>query len=448
MTRPENISPAIALGRLRLPHKRVLVAILVIAAGLRLGLALWLPSEPTWSDGRWYDGIARAILTTGEYPRADYRSGGPLQPLLLALSYLLTGGSGTAARVLMAVLGTLTCLAVFRLGQTLFDSVVGIVACAALAIYPMHVYISATYEYPQCAFILLLVSTAALAASLSVDPQGWGRWIAAGSTLGLAALSVPTILTAAPLIAIWLLIVCRLRWPARLARIAILTAATTCVVLGWGAYRYSSTGEFNLVSGAGAETLFKGNCPLAWELGKADIADLYEKEGCPPEHRQAYAAYLEVEGKALTFPPGAQRNAVYYDAAKQYFVENPGDAVKLLARKAVLYWLPYSQPVTKHAADSGYTRILQTAAFVPVFVLAILGVAMNRTRPKPLFLLILIILAQWVTYTAHIVTARYRLQIDPLLIVLGASAIVLLARHVRSRFRRRQSPGLSKECRA
>jgi hypothetical protein len=214
------------------------------------------------------------------------------------------------------------------------------------------------------------------------------------------------------------------------------------VVLGWGAYRYSSTGEFNLVSGAGALALFYGNCPLAWELGKADVADLYEKEGCPPEHREAYAAYLEVEGKARTFPSGAQRNAVYHDAVKRYFVENPGDAVKLLARKAVLYWLPYSRPVTRHAADSGYTRILQTATFVPIFVLAILGVAMNRTRSKPLFLLILIILAQWVTYAAHLVTARYRHQIDPLLIVLAASAVVLLVRRAMPYFCKTQTPSI------
>ncbi|MCX5671792.1 MAG: glycosyltransferase family 39 protein [Planctomycetota bacterium] len=402
--------------------KWILATILTVAALGRVGAAIWLPAPPTWPDGERYNAIAHSILSEGAYP-ASATGSAPLHPIVLAAIYGFAGENGTAARLLTAVFGTLTCWVVFRLGRVFFDDAAGLTASAILAVYPLHVYISACYEYPQAILILLLTSLVLIAASLPQRPQRWDRWTAAGLLLGLAILAVPTVGTLAPLLAVWLLAVCRFKWTARLARVAVLMAACSSVLFAWSGYWYHLTDKFQLVPGRGGEALFSGNCPLAWDLGKSDIADVYAKEGCPPERRQAYAEYLEVEKRARQFAAGPERSKVYCDAVGRFFAERPTEAIALLMRKAALYWLPYSQPVTRHGADTSLTRIIQTATFVPIAALALIGVVVARSRWRALMVVYLVILSQWLTYTALIVNARYRSHVDVFLIVLAAAAV-------------------------
>jgi hypothetical protein len=194
------------------------------------------------------------------------------------------------------------------------------------------------------------------------------------------------------------------------------------VVLGWSGYWFHLTGDFRLGGGGGAASLFYGNCPLAWEYGKADIADVYEVEGVPPGREAAYNHFVEVEREARAYPAGPQRDQVYFDAVRRFYAEHRGEALALLARKAALYWLPYAKTVKLGAGDRR-ARIVQVLTFVPIAILAIAGAILNRSHWRDFMLLYLVIAAQWLTYTAYLISARYRSQIDPLLIVLAAGAL-------------------------
>ena len=411
-------------------HYISLLAVLTLAAGLRIIFALWLPSHPIWPDGERHHSIAETILSEGQYPVHESRSA-PLLPLVLAGIYGLVGFNGTVARITMAIFGTLTCGVLYLLGKRLFGTTVGIIASLMLAVYPIHVYMSSTYEVPQPIFILLLCLTVHQLVSLSQIPSSWYKWASSGFLLGLAAMTIPTILTAVPLMAIWLLFVGHQTWRRQMLNVMVFAISCSCVVLSWNAYVYAGTGMFQLGSGAGAEVLFKGNCSLAWEMGKGDIADRYEDEGVPAEHRKAYEEYQSVMQRARSFPAGVARNAVYNNAVKHFFIERPKEAGLLLLRKALLYWCPYAMTITRHDHNNNLTKVIQIASFVPIFLLALVSMYLQRNKTALLMPIYIIVLSQWVTYSLFIVTTRYRSHVDVFLILLAAPAIIAIGRKMK-----------------
>ena len=411
-------------------HYRVLAAVLILAAGSRIALALWLPSEPIWRDGAThYARVVEHILAEGQYPVHD-SSSAPLLPLVLAAIYWVFGFNGTAARVVMALFGTLTCVILYSLARRLFGRSAGLVACAMLALYPLHVYMSGMHELAQPIFIMLLCLAVHQFVSFSETPDSRYKLVMSGLAFGLGVMTVPTILTAVPFLTIWLLFLGRQTHMRRLVNAAIFAVACAFVVLSWSAYVYARTGNFQLGSGAGTEALFNGNCSLAWPIGKADIADVYAVEGVPAEYEEAYEEHEAVMRQARTVPEGVARNAVFRDAVKCFFIERPGEATLLLLRKGLLYWCPYALTATRHSHNNGLTQVVQITAFMPILVLALVGVYSQRKRIAPLVPIYLVVLSQWATYTIYFPTMRYRSHIDMLLIVMGAPVVVVLAEKI------------------
>jgi len=404
-----------------------LCLIIALAAVSRLVLATTLPPQPTWPDGRRYNSIAQHVLRHGAYPTDEHRSS-PLHPLVLSVLYAASGSRGVVARIFFALLGTYTCFIVYKLSRLVFNETISWCACLLLAIYPLHIYSSCLYECPQALFILLLLLGTYNLLYAHTKRDSTIRWGAAGLAFGFAALAIPTILTAMPFIAVYLLSTQPLAFRHRLFRVVLLGASCTCIVLTWSVYRLSSTGSFQLVSGAAAEHLFKGNCRLAWRMGKADIADRYHNESPPPEDAKAFAEYEQIQRQACSFPPGPDRDRVYRDAVLSFFRDAPGEAVSLLGRKAVLYWWPYAQTVTRHGMNCRQTRIVQFVSYVPIAVLALIGILTGTSSFRGFNLLLVIIITQWLTYSALLVNTRYRLHVDAFLIVLAAPVLALLLR--------------------
>lgn len=401
-----------------------LLMIVMVATGLRIGLALTHPPEPIWPDGNRYNKIAAHVLSEGEYPAHESRSA-PLHPLMLALVYGVFGFHGMTARVVTSIFGATTCLVLYGLGKRLFSREAGLVAAMVLAIYPLHVYLSGIYEYPQTLFILLLSTAIYQVVSLSQTRDAVLRSVLPGITIGLASMAVPTIITAIPIIAVWLLLATRHSWHIRILRAVLVCVGCSSVVLGWSVYIHASTGKFQIGSGAGAENLFKGNCALAWEMGKADIADRYDIEGAPAEHQEAYDEYRATMQQAKAYPAGRERNAVYKEAVYRFFREHPSEAGLLLLRKAFLFWCPYAKTVTRHDHNNSKTQVVQAMTFVPVLLAAVLCV-LWRGRVASLIPIYTVVVTQWLTYSLLLVNIRYRLHTDIFLIVLAAPVLLAL----------------------
>jgi hypothetical protein len=116
----------------------ILLAIFAGALALRLLAVFESLDNPSFFfpivDAGAYDAIARELAANGNIsPRLFWQPF--LYPVFLAATYLISGGSILAAKVLQAIIGSLTCSLVFILGNRQLGKNVGLAAATITALY-------------------------------------------------------------------------------------------------------------------------------------------------------------------------------------------------------------------------------------------------------------------------------------------------------------------------
>jgi 4-amino-4-deoxy-L-arabinose transferase-like glycosyltransferase len=264
-------------GRLGLA---ALVAILLLGLGLRLGEA-WDGRAPVY-DARAYAAIA-ANLERGEgftvgasasQPSSNYSPG---VPLLLAGVYEVTGGvHERTARVLLALIGTLSVLFTYLIGRRLSrrsmsftgyrrqnassgaSVVAGLIGAAAVAVYPALLeYQGMTMSEPLAATLLSGAVLGLLWARDTSRPR-WA-WLLPGVLLGALTLVRPEYLAVSVLLALVVFALeARANWRRALAPAAILLAGLVVVLAPWTMRNAIALDRFVPVSTGGGQVLFAG----------------------------------------------------------------------------------------------------------------------------------------------------------------------------------------------
>jgi 4-amino-4-deoxy-L-arabinose transferase-like glycosyltransferase len=253
-----------------------LVAILLLGLGLRVGEA-WDGRAPVY-DAAAYAAIA-ANLDRGEgftvgagatQPSSNYSPG---LPLLAAGLYEVAGGvHERLARVVLALVGTLSVLFAYLIGRRLQRSMIfgpysctnassaaaGLIAAAAVAIYP------ALLEYQG---MLMSEPLAATLLSGAVLAMFWAhdtghplvRWLPPGLLLGALALVRPEYLGVALLLAL-VVFASGLQdeWRRSLLAAAVLLAGVAVVVAPWTIRNTAALDRFVPISTGGGQVLFAG----------------------------------------------------------------------------------------------------------------------------------------------------------------------------------------------
>jgi len=153
-------------GWLRTADARWLLAIFIVAFGVRLALVAYAhpnPRDGRYDDSVWYDTTAQRLAegkgyvfdpTVWKAPNGDLIYPGetdltptalwpPGYPLTLAGVYKITGDSLWTARLLNVLFGALTAALVFLIAKKLFGRRPGIFAGFTLALLPSHILFTA-----------------------------------------------------------------------------------------------------------------------------------------------------------------------------------------------------------------------------------------------------------------------------------------------------------------
>ncbi|HEX8754524.1 MAG TPA: phospholipid carrier-dependent glycosyltransferase, partial [Solirubrobacterales bacterium] len=235
--------------------RRTLVALALIAT-LGLGLRAYAVVHPVANpadDSHAYYGLAKALYEEGSFGGPEFTDSSdwsPGAPLLYAASFYATGGAreGTA-RIVEALLGVAAILVVFALAERLGSVVrargVGLMAAAAVAVYPA--FIHSTGELMSEPPAILTLPAAVLAflwaarigepgtAPGPLAPRSPWAWLLPGALFGLTAMFRPEYL----LVAAAFVVLAAIRlWPGRgwrpaLAGAAVILAAIVAVILPW-----------------------------------------------------------------------------------------------------------------------------------------------------------------------------------------------------------------------
>jgi 4-amino-4-deoxy-L-arabinose transferase-like glycosyltransferase len=330
-----------------------LVAILLLGLGLRVDDA-WQGRAPVY-DAQGYAGIAANLergegFTLGEgatQPSSNYSPG---LPLLTGSIYKLTGGVHERfARLVLALIGSLSVLFSYLIGRRLSGPLAGLIGAGAVAIYPALLEYQGMFMSEPLAASLL---SGAVLALLWADTRGARvlsrppvrGWLAPGLLLGALALTRPEYLAISLPIAV-VVFARRGRddWRAGLVQALVMLVGLAVVVAPWTVRNEVALGRFVPISTGGGQVLFAGSYMPSGGDPERVGAEVLERHPelrreLPPEPRleQILAAlaaqrYPHMESDASLARMGRER---LWDDVSDHPVEYAG----FVASKLWLIW--------------------------------------------------------------------------------------------------------------
>jgi 4-amino-4-deoxy-L-arabinose transferase-like glycosyltransferase len=369
---------------------QVLLAIFVMALLIRVAFVLFLQDGFYFPDSISYTRAASNLLTRGEFGEAYRRA--PGYAVFLAAIQTVLGNSILTVRLTESVLGALLAVVIAVLGRRVGGPAVGALAGTLWSVYPMGVFIVGLV-YPTSLMTLVLACGA-----LCVLPEARqalsSKGVFVGGVLwGIGTLVVPAGLATIGLMSLWLLY-----WGGakRLALVALLLLGSAIALAPWTVRNYYVYGRVVAVDARMENHLARTTDP-------ADDPDT-DKFAVIVRHPALFAV-------------NAAREFVYF---WRLYPERLGMA----GRSAKERYYPDHRMIRMSAFSSGaLTTIVSVASTAPLFIFSAIGTwAMwfRKERRRDLSLLWTLILSFAIGYSLFFTKIRYRVPIEPYLVILGA----------------------------
>jgi len=363
-----------------------LLALLGLALAVRLAALVLLP-DPGFQDARVYEEAGRTLLAEGWLGVHNCM---PLYPLLSGAT-----GGGIGTRLLDVLLSVATVALVVRLGWRLFDDRrVALAAGLVASLWPHLVFASiaglteTSFTFTLCLGLVLWLER---------------RWAAGSLALVLGVLIRPTFELLLPL----LLVATVLGFHGGRGRdllrpLAILAAIYAMTMAPWWAHNRAEYGTFvRLNTGAGL-VAYVGQHPrnpAGGGLATAPDLDL--------------GAYREIEDPV-------ERDRALRDAALGFVLDDPAAAARRIPTRLMRLWRPWPN-AEQHRSPA--VLLVSAATFLPLAVLALLHLGLHTRRTwRSVLLLWLPVVFLSAVHGLTLASVRYRLPVEPLLILLAVHA--------------------------
>ncbi|MBW3541173.1 MAG: glycosyltransferase family 39 protein [Planctomycetes bacterium] len=400
-------------------------ALLLCAFLLRAGAAVLVQQRLDRTPGRsfvipgdaaGYWELGRRLAAGEAYavhdpPRRAMRM--PGFPLLLSGVMSVAGESFLVVRLVLALVGTAACLLVYALAREVADRSTALAATVLAAVSPPFIGFSVLVLSETLFAAAMLLSLLGLAKLWRVDRQGDGTRrtlalaAAAGGAVSLAVYVRPTWLLIAPAAAIALVAASRHKLRA-LAAAALLCVTALAVLAPWAVRNRVVTGHWVLTTLWVGPSLYDGLNPDA--TGDSDMS-FFDRDAL----NQRLTEY-EVDRH-------------YRRKALEFVREHPGRTLELARAKLWRFWKPWPN-AEQFQSLPAVTAV--AAFFVPLMVLAIVGVWAHRRDARLLALCAAPVLYFSAVHTVFVSSLRYRLPGEYPLCILAAAGLMWFVRRRRS----------------
>ena len=413
------------------------VAILLIAFAFRLFYLVQIESIPLFyhlaGDGRTYDEWAQRLVA-GDWLGSGVFYQAPLYPYFLGLLQFFFGHSLWLIRFLQIILGSLSCVLIFLVGQKLFSRAAGIAAGLILAGYAPAIFFDALIEKSN--LDLFLVSALLLLLAGALQRQHWSQWLSAGAVLGLLGLTRENALVLVVVVPPWMAIYFSGQsLQTRAAWTGLFLGGLLLILLPVGLRNFAVGGEFKLTTSQFGANFFIGNNPGA----DGTYGSVHRIIGEPQlEGNDARRLAEREAGRKMT--PGEVSN-FWLQKSLSYIRAQPIEWLKLLTKKWLMVWN------AREVEDSDdfyiYSRwswLLTLLGWINHFgvlaPLAAVGVWLTHNQWRRLWLLYATIVSFAGSVAVFYVFGRYRFPLVPLLALFAGAALAQLPILVRNQGRR------------
>ncbi len=332
---------------------------------------------------------------------------GPVYPYTLAIIFKVFGPGLVAAKYIQAVIGSLSCVLLYLIGEHLFNRKVGLVSAIFASLYGLFIfYEGVLLRATPVIFVYLLMFFCLCRVLKRPSKRGW---FITGLALGLAALTRENILLFSPfvLVSIWVYPVQGANRK-RLLFSALLIAGLCIVIFPVTLRNYLIGGKLALIS--------SGNAPSTFYLGNC-----YDSTGTfdyPP-------SFSKVSDDAKR--EGRKLNMLFetFKSMKRY----PLLSLKLQLKKQRMFWSSFERP---NNVNYYFQRRFSSLLRLPLFnfgiiaPLALFGMGLLLRQWRRLSPLYFITLTYTASVTLFFVIARYRLPVVPFLILFAGYTVCWL----------------------
>jgi 4-amino-4-deoxy-L-arabinose transferase-like glycosyltransferase len=377
-------------------------------------IALTGVSRPGFGDAAPYVFAAREIAEHGSYPdrTEPFFFRAPAYPLFLAAATLGRPESVARAKTANAALGSAAAVLLAALSARIFrNRRLAIATGAAAAVFPSLVYVSSDVQSEPLFLDFLLLSALALLAA--ADRRSRGAAWAAGLCLGLAALTRPSALALAPLLAAPVFD----RRGAGGGRLGLALCALGGVVLALAPWTIRNEIRFHElipVTDAGGVSLYAGNSSWTGRFYAIESREEYRR-WLEDFDRDLRARLARIEAGGATSPE--RRSAGFARMAIEESLADPGASARLVVQKAWHWLRPY--PTTWFWPPAIVVGV--GVLYAALYALALRGFLRADRRGVAAFALAVLAISM----AAHVVLQvvwRYRVPYwDPILLIYGVA---------------------------
>jgi 4-amino-4-deoxy-L-arabinose transferase-like glycosyltransferase len=373
------------------PDRTLLVAILLLAVALRLAASLLLP-DPNFPDALGYRQAAHDLWSSGRLGTPYWM---PLYPALVGLT-----GAGWGQLVMDIALSTSAVWLVYRLVSVVFaDPTAALLAGLMMAIYPYFIFY-AVVGLTESLFIALL-----LGAFLC-----WyrGAFSMAAVLIVLSILTRPSIELLVPFLVLYFAaVIHRLRAGMIVRHLLVYAAVYIALMSPWWLHNYRAYGTFVRLDLASGLVFYSGNNPLnrtGGGIARQDYDDTFTDSIADP----------------------VARDKAMWAAGLSYVAEHPQRFLELATLKLLRFWRlwPYAQDYA-----SPLYVLVSLASFLPVLVLSVIYLLVWGWR-EPARIAPYLAWGVYLTliHMIFISSLRYRLPLEPFMIMFAAVAITRFGR--------------------
>lgn len=365
-------------------------------------------------DSEYYDRMARGIAE-GRIIHDEAFFMGPLYPFVLAGIYSTLGTSITIVRILQVAAGALSVVLTYLVGRHVFRPSVALGGAVMLLLYG-----ASTFYEGQ--LLMMWLGTLINMVTLYVlhrfrDRNGVGKYVLAGSLIGLSALARANIVVFLLVVLAWIVFLSK--ETRRLLAITALLGSFVVFILPVTIHNYLASRDFVPITSNGGMNFYIGNSGDATGI-------FYPPKGINIVTDDAIKKYVERHlGRELK---PSQHSRYWYGEAFDFIRSHPLREIKLLLRKTALLLNGYEVPQIESfeiARDQyGTLRMLFVGAW-GMLSLGIFGGICLRREWKRLYFLYGYALALSLSIVLFFVASRYRVQIAPVICLFAAHALLV-----------------------
>ena len=405
--------------------KRLLFTVLVVAFIVRLGFVLLMdPGKYYFSDTRHFDNAANSLLDGNGFGEKYNRA--PLYPVIMAGVYAVFGNSFLAMRIFEVFISIALIVLLYLIALRIFDKKTAILAAAIAAVFP-HFILLPGILYSTNVFALFLAGSVILLL-IAEEKNSKLLLLASGLTAGLATLTIPSFFFMFPFWLTWIFFRSQQKIFSRIANVVIFVSIFSITLAPWTIRNYHVYGRFTLVR------------PIPnTALPNLDDLDAQKKE--IESGHQHTTKYLKEH------PKGTDEDKL--GNMFSHYLKNPWGSIKYVVSELGHFYALYpdrmdtANPkyVAKVNKNDGrqantfhgkwvFVKYASIAVMLPIFAFALLGLATGKPFERKKLLLLLTILPLSLGYSMILSEVRYRIPVEPYILMFTAAGIVWLGQKI------------------